>query len=100
MPILKNRLLSYQLHKVSGQAVVTLGGRDKYLGRHGTPESLARYRQIVADWAAQDPNAMAEECHSVARTVDLRTCELFLAYLDFARRYYVKNGEPPNDIAS
>ena len=32
---------SYRLHKPSGQAVVTLNGRDYYLGKHGTAESRA-----------------------------------------------------------
>ncbi len=67
MPILKNRPPSCRLHKVSGQAVVTSCGRDKYLGRHGTPESLARYRKVVAEWAAQSSTASADECHAMAR---------------------------------
>ena len=31
----------YGRHKASGQAVVTLGGRDFYLGKHGTAASKA-----------------------------------------------------------
>ena len=38
---------TYRLHKATGQAVVTLGGRDIYLGRHGTPESQAEYDRIL-----------------------------------------------------
>ena len=34
---------SYRLHKASGQAVVTLCGRDLYLGPHGSPESRSKY---------------------------------------------------------
>jgi hypothetical protein len=30
---------AYRLHRRSGQAVVTLDGRDFYLGIHGSPES-------------------------------------------------------------
>ncbi len=33
------RVLKYRRHKPTGQAVVTLGGRDCYLGRHGTAAS-------------------------------------------------------------
>src|SRR3954452_12064638 len=43
---------SYRLHKPSGQAVVSLGGRDVYLGRHDTAESRARYDQAIAEWLA------------------------------------------------
>ena len=41
------RVPSYRLHKPSGQAVVTLDGRDFYLGAYGTPASKAEY-----DWPA------------------------------------------------
>ena len=33
MPKLKNKLPTYRVHKASGQAVVTLNGRDIYLGK-------------------------------------------------------------------
>ena len=35
----RKNLPSYRLHKPTGQAVVTLNGKDHYLGRHGTRES-------------------------------------------------------------
>lgn len=41
---------SYRLHKSTGQAVVTLGGKDHYLGKHGTPESQAYYRQVLEEY--------------------------------------------------
>jgi hypothetical protein len=36
MPKLKTKTPSYRLHKGSGQAVVTLSGKDIYLGVHGS----------------------------------------------------------------
>lgn len=44
MPKLVKKLPSYRRHKVSGHAVVTLNGRDHYLGPHGSPESVAANR--------------------------------------------------------
>src|SRR5438270_1875015 len=41
---------SYRLHKPSGQAVVTLNGRDRYLGKHGSPESRAEYDRLISEW--------------------------------------------------
>jgi hypothetical protein len=38
MPKLKTKTPSYRLHKGSGQAVVTLSGKDIYLGVHGSEE--------------------------------------------------------------
>ena len=47
-----SRIPSYRLHKPSGRAVVTLSGRDIYLGQHGSPESKERYQREVAEWLA------------------------------------------------
>ncbi len=44
MPKLKNSLPKYRKHRASGQAVVTLKGRDFYLGPHGTKASRCEYR--------------------------------------------------------
>lgn len=32
---------------LSGQSVVTIAGRDIYLGKHDSPESLARYAVLI-----------------------------------------------------
>ena len=45
-----NRTPSYRFHKRSGQAVVTLSGRDHYLGRHDTKESREAYDELIAQW--------------------------------------------------
>jgi hypothetical protein len=42
------RTLSYRLPKPTGLAVVTLSGRDRYLGKHGTGGSRAEYDRLVA----------------------------------------------------
>ena len=43
---------SYRRHKKSGQAFFRLGGRQIYLGKHGSPESQEKYRRILAEWLA------------------------------------------------
>jgi hypothetical protein len=52
MPRLIHQVPSYRLHRASGQAVVNLGGKDIYLGQHGTRESQTRYEQLIAQWLA------------------------------------------------
>jgi hypothetical protein len=52
MPRLTNKLPSYRLHRPSGRAVVTLNGRDHYLGGWNTPESRTEYDRLIADWLA------------------------------------------------
>lgn len=44
------RLPSYRLHKATGLAVVTIRGRDVYLGRYGTAESRAEYDRVIAEY--------------------------------------------------
>lgn len=46
------RLPTYRLHKPSGRAVVALDGHDFYLGRHGSPTSLAEYDRLIGEWLA------------------------------------------------
>ena len=46
------RIPKYCLHKGTEQAVVTLDGRDYYLGRHETAQSRERYDRLIAEWLA------------------------------------------------
>jgi len=46
------RVPSYRHHKKSGQARVTLGGKDFYLGRYGSRESRAAYQRVIGEYLA------------------------------------------------
>jgi integrase len=37
-------------YHISGQSVVTIGGRDFYLGPHESPEAFARYAVLIGDY--------------------------------------------------
>jgi hypothetical protein len=52
MPRLITRLPKYREHKASSQAIVTLDGRDHYLGPHGSAASKAEYNRLVGEWQA------------------------------------------------
>jgi len=82
-----SRTPSYRLHKPTGQAVVTLDGRDFYLGRFGSTASRAEYDQLVAEWLANGRRM------AVGGASDLAVAELILRYVEHADRYYVKNGQ-------
>jgi integrase len=86
------RVPKYRLHRSSGQAVVTLSGRDVYLGPHGTPESKARYERAVAEWLA------AGRAERPAPGPSLTVGELLAAYLAHASEYYSKGGEPTSHL--
>ena len=51
MPRPKNPVPTYQLHKQSGQAIVTISvngiRRDLLLGKHGSPESKQEYERVL-----------------------------------------------------
>ena len=53
MPRLVNAIPKYRKH-ASGQAVVTIGGKDTYLGKAGTKASKQKYARVVAEWLASD----------------------------------------------
>ena len=75
-----------RLHRPSGRAVVTLSGKDFYLGRYGTKEAETNYRVKIAEW---------KNNHRVPpNTVDLTINEILDGYLRYAESYYVKNGKP------
>src|SRR5690242_15562521 len=87
------RIPSYRLHKPTGQAVVTLNGKDHYLGRHGTPESRRLYDRLLAEYLA----TRARQTSAAAPPADLTMDELLVAYWDHAQAYYVKDGQPTSE---
>ena len=46
------RVPSYRRHKPSGQAVVTLNGKDRYLGKWNTKASRVEFNRLVGAWLA------------------------------------------------
>lgn len=81
----------YRRHKAKNLAVVTLDGRDHYLGKYGTAASHEAYRRLTAEWM------LAGGKRPPSRH-DATVAEVLAAYLRFARGYYIKNGEPTNEI--
>jgi hypothetical protein len=86
--MLNSSILSYRHHRPSGQTVVTLNGRDFYLGAWKSPESLAGYDRLIAEWISH-----GRQLPCAVDKGDLSIAELLVAYLHFARGYYVCEGE-------
>lgn len=95
MPPQRSRTPSYRLHKPTNQAIVTLDGRDLYLGRHlgrhGSPESRAEYDRLIAEWLVNHRRLPGAGSTPGG---DLSINEMLLAYVRHADGYYVKNGRP------
>ena len=90
---------SYCLHKASGQAVVRVGGRDVYLGPHGSEESKNEYTRVLAECRVRREEQVAEAA-TLRDTADpsMTLSEVLLCYREFAKGYYSKDGEPTKEF--
>lgn len=86
------RVPRYRLHKPSGQAVVTLNGRDFYLGGFDSPASREKYDRLVAEWLAN-----GRRLPSKIASHEISVVELILHYWRHCQTYYVKNGAPTSE---
>ena len=83
MPRLSHSLSKYRKHRASGQAVVTLGGRDFYLGPHGTRASTREYDRLIGEFIASG-RSLSFGQPDAAETV----VQLAADYLLHAKTYY------------
>jgi hypothetical protein len=49
------RVPQYRHRKPTGQAVVTLSGKDHYLGAWKTTASKSEYKRLIGDWSIFRP---------------------------------------------
>ena len=91
MPTLTYATPKYRLHRASGQAIVTIAGKEHYLGPHGTRASRIEYDRLVGEWLAA-----GRPPHQTTPTT-ITVVELAAAYWRFVRRHYVKDGKPSTE---
>ncbi len=95
---------SYRLHRPTNKAVVTLNGRDFYLGPYGSPGSRAEYNRLVGEWLSRGRNlpvSPPRPAHNPANPgSDLTVNELALAFLRHAQTYYRKGGQPTSEAGN
>lgn len=80
MPRLTSGNPTYRLHRASGQAIVTLNGRDIYLGPFGTKTSKRAYDRVLGQWLAAGRQLLGYSNLSVS--------EMLAAYKHHCRSYY------------
>ena len=80
---------AYRMYRRTGQAVVTLGGKDFYLGPYGTKVSRDAYDRLVGEWLVNGRRVPAREKNTDGAT----TMELIAAYWGHCREYYRNAGE-------
>ena len=91
-----NRPPSYRLHKARNTAVVTIDGKNHYLGLYGSPESHEKYARLLAEWRLHSEHLLPT---TGPRRVapDLSLNELILTFFRHAQSYYVKDGRPTSE---
>ncbi len=95
MPKLSKALPTYRKHKPTGRAVVTLNGRDYYLGLYGSKVSKLEYDRLIGEWLQRGRRPAAAEPADESLTVVV----LCARYLRFALEYYCKDGQPTRTVA-
>lgn len=85
---------SYLFHRARNCAVVTINGRNHYLGPFNSPASKQKYARLIAELATgiAAPAKAAANAHNVTIT------ELCATYLEWASGYYVKNGRATSQV--
>ena len=96
MPKLTKSLPKYRKHKARGQAIVTLDGKDFYLGPYKSSRSHREYDRLVGEWQHNGRRLPVNgEYNSLA------VSELLNSYYKFAQGYYrKKNGKPTGTIVN
>lgn len=87
-----DRLPKYRHHKGTGQAVVTLDGKEHYLGKYNCAASKRAYDRLVSKWQANG--------RSLPPGDDPIIVELCAEFWRHAKSHYVKNGKPTDEQAS
>jgi integrase len=92
----RSRIPSYRLHRSSGQAVVTINGRDCYLGLYDTADSQRKYDLLIAEWLSKGAKASTPAAMSVVdtqiETIELTVNAVMLRFMEYAATYYSKEG--------
>ena len=95
MPMLKKIVPKYRKHRATGQAVVSIQGRDHYLGPWQSRASKAEYDRLIGEWLSAGRPTVADR-----QQCDLTIIELVASYWRFAGRHYIKNGKQTSELGN
>ena len=88
---------SYRYHKARNCAVVTIDGKNHYLGTFNSEESLEQYHKLIAEYFERKSRGAPLP---IAGSISLTINELILAYWKHVESYYVKDGKPTSEPAT
>ncbi len=89
MPRLTQAVPKYRKHRASGQAIVSIAGRDHYLGPYGTRASKAEYDRLIGEWLANDRQPVL----TAPERAGIHVAELITRYWKFCQGHYRRGGE-------
>ncbi len=84
----------YRYHKARNCAVVTINGRDRYLGAFDSTESWELYHRLLVEHLSAPHHSSAPPTTATQLTMT----ELMAAYWRFAITFYVKDGKPTSEL--
>ena len=97
MPKLTSSNPKYRKHRASGQAIVTLDGKDFYLGPHGTRASRTEYDRLVGEWLQSGRRLPIGRGGAPP---DMVVVELVARFWQHAKSYYGGNGSHGGELGS
>ncbi len=95
MPRLSSSVPKYRHHKASGKAVVTLSGRDFYLGPWKSKSSIDEYDRLIREWLERGRAVKPEDSPHGPESKSI--VEIIAAYLRHSDQYYRKHGRPTRE---
>ncbi|NLF69173.1 MAG: recombinase XerD [Candidatus Anammoximicrobium sp.] len=90
MPRLISKAPKYRHHKASDQAVVTIQGKDYYLGPWKSRTSRQEYDRLIAEYLANGRIG-----RDAANHLWVTVAELMASYVRWAKTYYCNSSELP-----
>lgn len=87
MPRLSSATPKYCLHRASGQAVVTIAGKDCYLGPWKSKGSRVEYDRLIGEWLTAGRPSVA-----TAPPNEITVTEVVVRFWRHAKAYYCKHG--------
>ncbi len=97
---MNRRIPGYRHFKPKGLGLVVLDGKQHYLGKYGSPESMERYHRLVQEWLSRQGDRTPAAVASLAGSPELTVGELILAFWTrHAEQHYRKpDGSPSGEL--
>lgn len=87
-----SKIPSYRHNKATNRAVVTISGKDFWLGSYESPESHRRYDALIAEWISNGRRLPRADDEPIT------IAEVMASYFDHVASYYVDgDGQPTSE---